>query len=84
MNDGKVSPPVGIFMGKNYDGLRDESEQKITVTPGEEYKSAEQLEKKYLEASEVGSLPVIETTAEETPETQNGQLSEQNGAEQTE
>lgn len=66
MGDGKVNPVTGIFWQKNYDGFRDQTE--MVVTPGnqnDDYKSAEQLEKKYLEASEVGSLPVIETTAEE-------------------
>lgn len=66
MSDGKVNPVTGIFWQKNYDGFRDQTE--MVVTPGnqnDDYKSAEQLEKKYLEASEVGTLPAIETTAEE-------------------
>ena len=69
MGDGKVNPVTGIFWQKNYDGFRDQTE--MVVTPGaqnDDYKSTEQLKQKYLEASEVGTLPTIETTAEEVPE----------------
>lgn len=64
MNDGKINPVVGIFLGKNYDGLKDQQEHVVVANnPLGETVTEEELSKKYLESA---NLDTIETTAQES------------------
>lgn len=77
-NDGKISVPIAIFYGKNYDGLKDQQEVVVSASPLDEGISAEALEQKYLESANLSYDNVIEITAEEAvpleiPETETAE-----------
>lgn len=57
MIENKIMPGVGIFWQKNYDGMKDEPEEKAEATVDDELKSPEQIREQYKYLIETDDAP---------------------------